>query len=201
MAGEDEVAIRITLRNAQRFYRDAKQASSGVREIGTSAKAAGAGLAAIKTGGDAAGRGLQSIGRGARYGLSGIAALSLAGAGWGIGFNKNVESSTVALGTLLGSQQAANREILAGQRIAKDSALLNFRDTARAQQQLIGTGVQADLTRRLLEGTSDALVALGRDPGDFQQVINAFGQIQTKGTVMGDEIKDPRRTLPRSISA
>lgn len=185
---EDEVAIRITLRNAQKFAADAKRSSQGIKDVGTSARVAGIGLASVSTAGKAAGAGLRSVGTEARYAAFGVGALAAAGAKWGIDFNAGVESSSVALKTLLGSQEAANRELKAGQEIAKSSALLNFRDTAKAQQMLIGTGVQAQLTRQLLEGTSDAMVALGRDPAEFQQVVRAFGQIQSKGKLMGDEV-------------
>lgn len=91
--------------------------------------------------------------------------------------NEDLENTTTAFTRLLGSADAAKKEIADLQQSAVDTPL-EFKDVSQATQSLLGYNFALKDTKPLITAIGDALASTDHlDPATLQQVVNVFGQM------------------------
>jgi tape measure domain-containing protein len=105
----------------------------------------------------------------------------------GFQFNMQMEQNTVALSYLLHSEQAAHKELATLYNLAAVTPF-EFTNITDAARRFLAFGFTVDQTNKFLRITADAVAAMGGNADIIGRVVLAFGQIQTKGRVMGQEL-------------
>ena len=105
----------------------------------------------------------------------------------GFNFNRNMETSTVALKFLLGSEEAATRELEFLYELAAKTPF-QFAELTDVSRRFLSWGFSVQFTNRALTATADAMAAMGGDPEIIRRIVRAFGQIRSRGKVMGEEL-------------
>lgn len=100
----------------------------------------------------------------------------------------NLQTSKIAFTQLLGSAQAASKEISDLQAFSAKTPF-NFADVRNYTQQLIGTGTAAKEVIPVLTDLGNATAAVGGGNEKLQRIVLAYEQIQAKGKLAGDEAK------------
>lgn len=117
-----------------------------------------------------------------------IVALGTAVATTGVSYNALEQRSRAALTTLLGSAEAATKQM---QELREFTAGSPFPRQAwiEAQQQLIGFGMSARRVVPVLGAIQDALAATGGTAADIEGVVDVFARIQGQGRITGMELQ------------
>lgn len=105
----------------------------------------------------------------------------------GFNFNRNMETSTVALKFLLGSEEAATKELSFLYELAAKTPF-QFAELTDVSRRFLSWGFSVQFTNRALTATADAMAAMGGDPEIIRRIVRAFGQIRSRGKVMGEEL-------------
>lgn len=135
--------------------------------------------------------GLNNLADSAKYGVTAIAGLAAAGAA-GIGAfvitsskaAASVEDLTIQLGVLTGSTATA-KKMIAEFKAEEVKSSLSLSDYADAAKLLLGFGAAQETVLPLLKKIGD--VSLGNSER-FGRLALAFGQIQSKGKLAGQEL-------------
>jgi tape measure domain-containing protein len=104
-----------------------------------------------------------------------------------IGFNSKLEQSDIAFKGLLGSSQAAEKEMSWIKDFAKATPF-NFGDLLTDDQQLIAMGSSAKEAHEQLKAIGDAAAGLGRGKDEINRMVLALGQMQSKGRIQSQEL-------------
>jgi len=98
----------------------------------------------------------------------------------------------VALETVTGSQQAANRELDWLRQVADDLGL-ELETVAGSYTQLAaaskGTSLEGQATRDIFEAVAGAMAKLGKTSADTDGALIAVGQMMSKGKVSAEELR------------
>jgi tape measure domain-containing protein len=105
----------------------------------------------------------------------------------GIKFNANMEMNTVAMAHFLGGTIAARRELGFLYDIAARTPF-EFADVTAAARKFLAFGFTLQQTNRYLAIVGDTAAGLGVGSEGIQRMVLAFGQMQAKGRIMGDEL-------------
>ncbi len=100
----------------------------------------------------------------------------------------DLERSTVSFTRLLGSADAAEKKLRSLQEFAARTPY-TFTELVDYEKRLLALGFSADSTRKMLTVVGDTASGLGLDQTGVQRLIKAFGDIQTKGLVATQEMK------------
>jgi hypothetical protein len=100
----------------------------------------------------------------------------------------DLERSTVSFTRLLGSADAAEKKLRSLQEFAARTPY-TFTELVDYEKRLLALGFSADATRKMLTTIGDTASGLGLDRLGVQRLIKAFGDIQTKGVVATQEMK------------
>ena len=116
-----------------------------------------------------------------------LAGMAAAVAAIGFQYNMSMEQNQVALSYLIGSETAARKElgVLYGLAAKTPFEFGNITDAAR---RFLAFGFTVDETNKFLGVTADAIAAMGGSSDLINRVVLAFGQMQSKGRVMGGEL-------------
>lgn len=102
--------------------------------------------------------------------------------------NASMEQTTTAFTQLLGSSQAAQKEIKSLSQMAADTPF-EFPDLANSEQQLIAFQIPLKDTHPLLMAIGDALSGLGKNtPAQLDQVVSVFGQMNAAGKLQTQDL-------------
>jgi tape measure domain-containing protein len=139
-------------------------------------------------------------------GGGGMSMLGLAGGGLAIGagfmaarkiqegasawleYSANLEQARIGFTTLLGSAEAAQKHLDELQHMAVRTPF-EFEELANASRLLQAMGVSAKEVVPLMTSIGNAVSAAGKGSEGFQRVVYAFGDIQAKGKLTGEEIR------------
>lgn len=105
----------------------------------------------------------------------------------GVQFNAMKEQAQIAFTTMLGDGQKA-RQFLGELQDFAAKTPFEFPDLLKAAQRLNAMGFEAEQTLPILTSVGDAIAGLGGDSEVMNRVIIAFGQIQSKGRAMAQEM-------------
>jgi tape measure domain-containing protein len=98
----------------------------------------------------------------------------------------DLEQSTIAFETLLGSADKADQFISQMQEFAKNTPF-EYMDLQQQAKRLLAYGFAAESILPMLKNVGDASAALG-DPQALEGITRAIGQIQAKGKVSAEEM-------------
>lgn len=102
-------------------------------------------------------------------------------------FNVELEYTQTAFSNLFNSADLATEFV----NVLKDFSAVSpfgFSDSSKAAQQLLAYGIQYKNVMYVMQGVMDAATMMG-DPSKIESISRALGQIYTKGTVKGEEIR------------
>jgi len=103
-------------------------------------------------------------------------------------FNMVMERTQIGLTTMLGSSERAERIIDDLQKLARQTPYM-FQDLIPQLQRMIAYGFNPDLIVGYMRIIGDAAAALGGQADAVDRIILALGQIQAKGRVMSQEMR------------
>lgn len=102
--------------------------------------------------------------------------------------NASMEQTKVAFVQLLGSSQAATKELQDLSAFAAATPF-EFPDLATAVQKLLAFQIPLKSTKPLLTAIGDALSGLGKNtPATLQQVVDVFGQMNSAGRIQTQDL-------------
>lgn len=106
----------------------------------------------------------------------------------GVKYNANLETSTKAFETFTGSAEESKRAI---DEIRKDSrkSLFDTNALVKANQYLISTGVDAEKSRKTINGLADAIALTGGGNDELNRMALNLQQIQNVGKASATDIK------------
>ncbi|NBO55596.1 MAG: hypothetical protein EBU84_13630 [Actinobacteria bacterium] len=104
-----------------------------------------------------------------------------------IDFNQQVDQSTIALTSFLGSATEAQGMIKELQDFAARTPF-QFKDLLGTVQSMMAMGVESKDVIPRMRAIGDAAAALGGTPEVMQRIQRALGQIQAKGRVQSEEL-------------
>ena len=104
-----------------------------------------------------------------------------------IDFNQQVDQSSIALTSFLGSATAANDMVKELQDFAAKTPF-QFKDLLGTVQSMMALGVESKDVIPRMKAIGDAAAALGGTPEVMQRIQRALGQIQAKGRVQSEEL-------------
>lgn len=154
------------------FTADVNKAGRELQKLGTLGQQAGK---LVKAGiGVASGVVTSATGLIATMGTTAIAA--------GVGFNRLQQNSGVALKTLLGSSEAAQAQLAKLNEFTSKSPF--GRDTfMKAQQTLLGFGVEAEKVIPYLDGIQNAVAGIGGSDADILHITQTIAKIRSSATL------------------
>ena len=102
-------------------------------------------------------------------------------------FNVELEYTKTAFSNLFNSADLASEFV----NVLKDFSAVSpfgFTDSSKAAQQLLAYGIQYKNVMYVMQGVMDAATMMG-DPAKIESISRALGQIYTKGTLKGEEVR------------
>jgi tape measure domain-containing protein len=119
--------------------------------------------------------------------------------GWlvklGLQFDSMRQVSQISFKILLGSAQAANKEIAYLFHLAEFTPF-EFKNVQDAARQFLGWGFSVKQTNRYLTIFADVISGIGGDVSILDNVTLAFGQIRSAGRLMGQEVRQLTQHIP-----
>lgn len=171
------------------------QASMQSLERGTSAS--GAKMAgALRGAQQAAGQYAGSLGILGTVGMSAwgaVATAAIGALGFGIKFAADIEQAEIAFTTMLGSGEKA-RAFLEEMKDFAARTPFEFPDLVVATRRMMALGFEADEVIPLLTDIGNAVAAMGGSAEMINRVTLALGQMQAKGVVSGEEMRQLAET-------
>lgn len=127
---------------------------------------------------------IESVGKAASVASAAVTAMLTAG----IKQNADIESSTAAFETFLGSAEKANEAVSA---IRKQSAKSPFdtKDLLKANQMLVTTGVSADDARETINALGNAIALTGGGNDELTRMASNLQQIKNAGKATSMDIR------------
>jgi tape measure domain-containing protein len=181
MANMSEVAVTFT-GDASGVVRAAQQASSALNGVETAAKQSGGTLS------NAFGSVLSGAGMAAGMAaLNGLASGLKAAADATIGFNSNLEQSTIAFTSMLGSAEAAQGFLDEMKQFAATTPF-EFPDLLQAAKQMMAFGFEARDVKPLLTSVGSAAAAMGTGRSGVDSITKALGQMKAATVVQAGEL-------------
>ena len=116
-----------------------------------------------------------------------LAGMAAAVAAIGFQYNMSMEQNQVALSYLIGSETLARKELGVLYNLAAKTPF-EFGNITDAARRFLAFGFTVDETNKFLGVTADAIAAMGGSSDLINRVVLAFGQMQSKGRVMGGEL-------------
>lgn len=107
---------------------------------------------------------------------------------WGVRLAAQWEQTQIAFTTLLGSAEKANKFLGDLVEFAARTPF-QFTGLAQASRQLLAYGFAAEQVLPTLQSIGDAVSALGGGQAEIQRAVLALGQMQAKGKVAGEEMR------------
>ena len=105
-----------------------------------------------------------------------------------IEFNAELENANISFKILLGSAKEATRFIYALEDFAADTPF-EFQDAEIGARRLMAVGFSAKATIPIMRTVSDMTAVVGGGTDTLERITRALGQIQTKGRLMAEEMR------------
>jgi len=184
---EEDLDIRTRVVNRRKTQADLAAVATSIKQVEHATDDAGAAMGRTTKRGFLMNQALFTARR-LVYGLTlGLGVATSAAILFGFNFNRTMESNTVALSYLMGSEQAARVETAKLYDLAAKTPF-QFADVTDAARRFLAFGFTVQQTNRYLTATADAMSAMGGDPEIMTRIVRAFGQIQAKGRLFAEEV-------------
>lgn len=130
------------------------------------------------------GNSISNIGKTASIASTAVAGLFTAG----IKYNADIEQSTKAFETFIGSAEEATKAV---EEIKKQSASspFNTKDLIKANQMLVTTGVNAEDSRKTISALADAIALTGGGNDELTRMASNLQQIKNAGKATSMDIR------------
>ncbi|MFW6080238.1 MAG: tape measure protein, partial [Gemmatimonadota bacterium] len=185
MATERSVTVRLRA-VVDDFKRSFGEAAAATQKVGAEAQAAEQKTSRLGQAG-------RAIGRTALTGLgaatTALVGLGAAAANTGVEYNSLEQQSRAALTTLLGSTEAASRQMDQLREFVRTSPFPR-EVFIRAQQQLIAFGMEAERVIPTLDAVQDAIAATGGTSREIEDVVRVLAQVQSTGKITAQELRE-----------
>jgi len=123
-----------------------------------------------------------------KAGAEGVANLvALGGQAW-LKYSSHIQQVAIGFETLLGSQEKAQKHMLELAHLA-ESTPFEFDQLADASRRLLAMGVAASEVKTQIIAIGNAVSAVGGGAQQFERVVYAIGDIQAKGKLTGEEVR------------
>ncbi len=122
-------------------------------------------------------------------GLQGLQSIfeNTVGAGWE--FNSMMQQSMISFKTLLGGSQEATDKLLNDLYQMAATTPFEFPQLAQSAKQMMAMGFEANKLIPTLTSIGDAAAGLGMGQEGIERIVRALGQMQMKGKVSGEEMR------------
>ncbi len=100
----------------------------------------------------------------------------------------SLQQTEIGFKTLLGSAEAARREIALLQQLAEQTPF-EFTALAQGSRRLIGAGQDAENARATILALGNAIAAAGGSTEQFERALEQTAQVMTQGKLQGDELR------------
>lgn len=118
----------------------------------------------------------------------GVANLALLGGQAWLKYSSHIQQVAIGFETLLGSQEKAQQHMLELAHLA-ESTPFEFDQLADASRRLLAMGVAASEVKTQIIAIGNAVSAVGGGAQQFERVVYALGDIQAKGKLTGEEVR------------
>lgn len=183
----DDISISIRTRGGRQSAREADAAAQGIGRIGVAASKARTGLRSLDRGTRSSGASFGFLRNQAQYAGFAIGGIGVLAVKAGLQFNAFQEQSQVAFTGLLGSSQAARRELSFLQKTAATTPF-ELPQITQGARQLLAFGFNVKQANSLLGTMGDAAAGAGLGAEAIDQMVRAFGQIRGKGKLQAEEL-------------
>lgn len=184
---EEEVAVRLTLKEQARFRQGMKGASREVDNLGGAAK-----RASVAMRGEL-GRSASQVFRTVKYGAiaagAGITAFTASSLVSGIKLNAQWQDLNASFTTLLGSQKEG-QQFVESMRGLTDLTPYRLTEALDAARGLIGAGMAPGGVKDTLEAVKNAAMLGGGNPSEtFARMAEILGVVQARGRITAEELR------------
>jgi tape measure domain-containing protein len=184
---DDEIGVRLRLKDARRFQSDARASGDSLGYIGDRADHASTRVSLLTRAGNGARTALGALGRGAIIGAKGVAGIGVATAVMGVKFNATMEQNEIAFKSFLGSSDRARKHLAKLYKLAANTPF-EFPDLVMGSRRLLAFGMTARRSNGWLRTIGDTASGLGVGSEGIDKMVTAIGQIQTKGKLSTEEL-------------
>jgi tape measure domain-containing protein len=105
-----------------------------------------------------------------------------------LNYSAHIQQVRIGFDTLLGSGKAAHEMLRDLEQLAVKSPF-QFEDLAEGARRLIAMGTAAGQVKELMTSIGNSVAAIGGRAAEFQRVVYAIGDIQAKGKLTGEEVR------------
>jgi tape measure domain-containing protein len=194
LANDEEVGVRLDLKNRKRFSSEADRAAKDIDKIGKSAERANRSSRNMSGGVKSLSSQLGGIAAGGAFiaktigGIGAVFGGAAAGAGlFGLKTASSLEQAQIGFTTMLGSAEKAQSFIAEMTAFAKKTPF-EFTDVQTAASQLLAFGFASKDVLPTLTAVGDAAAGLGTGAEGVGRITKALGQIKAKGRIQSDEL-------------
>jgi tape measure domain-containing protein len=188
VAADEQATIALELRNLNKFLRDTRAASAGMRQLERQNIKTGGSFRLAGNHGFWFNQAMFTIRR-TVYGLTlAVAGLGTAAALMGLQFNNTMEQNTLAFTRFLGSAQKAQKELDFLFVLAARTPF-EFPQLVDATRKFLAFGFTLEETNSLLQLTADAVAGFGLSAEAIDRAVLALGQMRSAGRVLGQDLR------------
>jgi tape measure domain-containing protein len=187
---EDDVVVRLRLKDVKQFIADVKSGKLAIDDLEKKIQKTGRTAASASAPSGGLGKLASHFGMLAGFARTGTLALGAATvgvAGYAVKSAASLEQVSMSFETLLHSAGAARTMVASLQKFAAQTPF-EMPDVERGAQKLLAFGFAAKSVIPSMTAVGNAVSGLNLGPEGFDRVITALGQIRMKGRVQGDEM-------------
>lgn len=188
MAVGGNARMWLELRGARQVLTGTRQVASGIREVGRETAVTTGQLRAAERRSFLLNQALFTMRRFAYAATLGIGALGGAAVKLGFSFNLLMETNTAAMAQLLGSEQAATKELGYLYDLAARTPF-EFQQLTGATRRFLAFGFSLQETNEYMKIIGDTAAGLGGDAaGNIERLVLVLGQVRATGRVLGQDM-------------
>lgn len=169
--------------NKGSFDQDIQRSGQQVENLASKARTAGSSLGSLLRGGLTA----ASVATTGLITATGVMAAKVVATG--VSYNMLQQNSRAALKTILGSTEAANRQMDMLDDFARNSPFAKG-IFIKSQQQLLAFGMEAEKVIPTLDAVQQAIAASGGSSADLEGVVTTLAKIQSTGKVTAEDLNE-----------
>lgn len=185
---QEDVIVRTRLIGAGQFTRDAAAEAAAIEGLGAATRRSSLAAKEHSRSSWLASQTMFTVRRTAYAATLGIAALGVGAVYTGLQFEASMEQNRISMAQFLGSTDAANRELKSLYQLAATTPF-DFAGVTSAAKRFLAFGFTVQQTNDYLRTIADTAAGIGGGTDAIDRMVLAFGQMQAKGQVMGNEIR------------
>jgi tape measure domain-containing protein len=184
----ENIIVEAELVGAREFAADADMDAAAIERMGLATKAAGVEAEGFTRRSFLMQQSIFTLRRVAYSGTLAFAALGAGAVYMGLKFDATMEQNTVTMSHFLGSVGNAKKELQTLFQIAATTPF-DFAGVSTAAKQFLAFGFSVSDTNKDLRVIADTASAFGGSDDVINRIVLALGQMQAKGKVMGQELR------------